>query len=47
MFSTQRRIIIAIAIVLLLTAAGVIASVAIPYGSAVLSGPTAHVPVQR
>jgi len=31
MFSTQRRIVIAIVIVLVLTTAGVIASIAVPY----------------
>jgi hypothetical protein len=48
MFSTQRRIIIAIVIVLLLTITGVVASIGLPYESAQdLSGSTAHSPAQR
>jgi hypothetical protein len=48
MFSTQRRIIIAIVIVVLLTVTGVVASIGLPYESAKnLSGSAVHPPVQR
>jgi hypothetical protein len=48
MFATQRRIIIAIVIVLLLTVTGVVASIGLPYESALdLSGSTVHPPAQR